>query len=193
MSGCATTAPTVATTANASTPISVLAQVEHGDAPAFTPYAVADPGVALYDFMHNHGATMPPSWAQLADNERASICHAYATGYYDGLPTGEVDEFGVTLALAKSAIMTTVTDELMTSDQIHHVARYSPYAAADDQGAWVVSWLPLRLLTRNEAITAMTFAEAAGRPLQKLLPFLDNWANELDLTLDDALRLVGAS
>lgn len=90
--------------------------------------------------------------------------------------------------------MTTITDEHMTSDKTRHTARCSPDAAANGEGAWIVSWLPLRLLDRNQAVTAMTFAEEAARgPLQKLLPFLDSWAGELGLTLDDALRMAGES
>lgn len=48
----------------------------------------------------------------------------------------------------------------MTSDQTKHTAQWSQHAAADGEGAWVVSWLPgRRLLTRDQAITAMTLAE----------------------------------
>lgn len=65
---------------------------------------LADPGVSIYTYMHAHGATMPPSWARVVDADRGNICHAYATGYYDRLPVGEVDEFGVTPALAKAAL-----------------------------------------------------------------------------------------
>ena len=38
-------------------------------------------------------------------------------------------------------------------------ARYSSHAAADGQGAWVVSDWPGRLFSRNKAITAMVLAE----------------------------------
>jgi hypothetical protein len=43
-------------------------------------------------------------------------------------------------------------------------ARYSSQAAADGQGAWMVSGLPRRLFSRDQAITAMVLAErlAAG-------------------------------
>ncbi len=43
-------------------------------------------------------------------------------------------------------------------------ARYSPHAAADGQGTWIVSGLPRRLFTRNQAITALVLTErlAAG-------------------------------
>jgi hypothetical protein len=41
---------------------------------------------------------------------------------------------------------------------------YSPYAAADGHGTWVVSGWSGRMFTRNQAITAMVLAErlAAG-------------------------------
>jgi hypothetical protein len=38
-------------------------------------------------------------------------------------------------------------------------ARFAPHAAADGQGAWVVSDRGARLLTRNQAITALTITE----------------------------------
>jgi hypothetical protein len=38
-------------------------------------------------------------------------------------------------------------------------ARFSQYAAADGNGAWIVSTHAERLFTRNEAITALTLAE----------------------------------
>jgi len=38
-------------------------------------------------------------------------------------------------------------------------ARFSQHAAADGNGAWGVSTHPVRLFTRNQAITALTLAE----------------------------------
>ena len=38
-------------------------------------------------------------------------------------------------------------------------ARFSEHAAADDRGAWIVSDRPLRLFSRNQAITALTITE----------------------------------
>lgn len=55
-----------------------------------------------------------------------------------------------------------ITDEQITSETTTHTARFSPYAAADGQGAWAVTWLRGRLLTFNQAITAMTIAETVG-------------------------------
>jgi hypothetical protein len=85
--------------------------------------------------------------------------------------------------------MTTITDELMSSTATHHNA---VRVERDDEPTWVVSWLPDRLLTRNQAITAMTFAEAVNADedqAHRLAPFLDGWAAELDLTGPDAARL----
>ena len=88
----------------------------------------------------------------------------------------------------------TITDERMTSDQTCHRARHSPYAAADGQGAWIVSWLPLRLLDRIQATTAMTLAElVATHELpgeSQWWPVLNAWAAELQLTGADAVRRV---
>lgn len=88
----------------------------------------------------------------------------------------------------------TITDERMTSDQTCHKARHSPYAAADGQGAWIVSWLPLRLLDRNQAITALTLAEVvATRELpseSRWWPVVNAWAAELSLSGADAVRQV---
>lgn len=87
---------------------------------------------------------------------------------------------------------TTITDVLMTSDQTRHTARWSQHAAADGQGAWVVSWLSgRRLLTRNQAITAMTLAEmvAAGDPLVSSRLF-ESWASELGLPARQALDML---
>jgi hypothetical protein len=60
--------------------------------------------------------------------------------------------------------------------------RYSAHAAADGQGAWIVSGLPRRLFTRNQAITAtVLLAErlAAGYGDDDL--FVIGWREELGL------------
>lgn len=82
-----------------------------------------------------------------------------------------------------------ITDTLMSSNTTPHTAKFHPDAAADGNGAWVVSWLPgRRLLTRNQAITALTLAESINNP--RMAPHMANWAAELDLDLDDALQAV---
>jgi len=60
-----------------------------------------------------------------------------------------------------------IEDQLMTAEfdgRVIATARYSTDAAADGQGVWIVSGLPRRLFTQNQAITAMVLAErlAAG-------------------------------
>ena len=52
----------------------------------------------------------------------------------------------------------TINDRTMTSDRTHHTARLAP----GEQRQWEVSWLPGRRVTRNQAITAMTLAEASS-------------------------------
>jgi hypothetical protein len=60
-------------------------------------------------------------------------------------------------------------------------ARCRSHEAADGQEAWVVSGLPRRLFTRNQAITAMVLAErlAAGFGDDDL--FVIGWREELGL------------
>jgi len=64
-----------------------------------------------------------------------------------------------------------------------------------------VSWLPLRRLTRDQAVTAMTLAEAVARMQRegrttvvghthRLRPHVDAWAAELGLTGPDAVARV---
>src|SRR5579871_4856655 len=84
----------------------------------------------------------------------------------------------------------------MTSDQTPHSARIT------ESGAWVVSWLPARELTHNQAVTAMTIAEvigahaALGDPLHaghKLWLHVDGWAAELGLTGPESVAMASAS
>jgi hypothetical protein len=77
-----------------------------------------------------------------------------------------------------------IEDQLMTAGfggRVVATARYSPHAAADGQGAWIVSSLPLRLFNRDQAITAMVLAEriAAGFGDDDL--FVVGWREELGL------------
>jgi hypothetical protein len=60
-----------------------------------------------------------------------------------------------------------IDDNYMTAEhggRVIATARYSAHAAADSQGAWIVSGLARRLFTPHQAITAMVLAErlAAG-------------------------------
>ena len=55
-----------------------------------------------------------------------------------------------------------ITDDTMTlqiGDRVVATARFSEHAAADGNGAWIVSTHPARLFSRNQAITALTLAE----------------------------------
>ena len=83
--------------------------------------------------------------------------------------------------------MAHITEDRMWSDVSPATARYRPDAAADGQGAWVVSWLPSRLLTRSQAVTAMTLAETMCGPNippdSRMWPHIDGWCRELGLSL----------
>jgi hypothetical protein len=74
-----------------------------------------------------------------------------------------------------------ITDREMTSDQTRHTARTS------DDGGWVVTWLPGRVLTHSQAITALTIAEVLGvqdgllHCDNPMWLHIDNWAAELGI------------
>ena len=77
-----------------------------------------------------------------------------------------------------------IDDEIMTAGHDGRVvatARHSSHAAADGQGAWVVSGLPRRLFTRNQAITAMVLAERLAAGYGDNDPFVIGWREELGL------------
>jgi hypothetical protein len=48
---------------------------------------------------------------------------------------------------------------LEVSGHVIATARFAQHAAADGQGAWIVSDRPSRLFTRDQAITALTATE----------------------------------
>jgi hypothetical protein len=77
-----------------------------------------------------------------------------------------------------------IEDDFMSAEYEGHViatAQCSSHTAADGQEAWIVSGLPHRLFTRNQAITAMVPAErlAAGSGDEDL--FVIGWREELGL------------
>ncbi len=77
-----------------------------------------------------------------------------------------------------------IEDQLMTAEydgRMIATARYSTDAAADGQGAWIVSGLPRRLFTRNQAITAMVLAERLAAGYGDDDPFIVGWCEELGL------------
>ena len=60
-------------------------------------------------------------------------------------------------------------------------ARFSQHAAADGNGAWIVSTHPARLFSRNQAITAMVLAERLACGYGDDDPFVQGWREELFL------------
>jgi hypothetical protein len=80
-----------------------------------------------------------------------------------------------------------ITNEKMTSDS-------TPHTAQATDGGWSVTWLPGRVLTRNEAITAMTIAESIDAALdpygaERIWPHVEGWAAELGVDAVDAVAL----
>lgn len=77
-----------------------------------------------------------------------------------------------------------ITDDTMTLEMDGHVvatARYCAHAAADGEGAWIVSTHPARLFGRNDAITALTLAERLACGFGDNDPFVMSWRDELNL------------
>jgi hypothetical protein len=85
-----------------------------------------------------------------------------------------------------------ISDTSMVSDVTRHTASRSP------DGIWTVTWLPGRVFTHSQAVTAITLAEAAAHLQEEgrttvvdhrhpLWPHIDNWAHELGLTGPNAL------
>ena len=75
-------------------------------------------------------------------------------------------------------------------------SRDIPHTATRQGGKWVVSWLPGRQLSRNEAITAMTLAEQVAEDAcvhSKWWPFIVAWAGELGLSGQEAVALCQAA
>ena len=70
---------------------------------------------------------------------------------------------------------------LEIDDRVVATARFSQHAAADGNGAWVVSTHPARLFTRNQAITALTLAERLAVGYGDDDPFVMGWRKELFL------------
>ena len=70
---------------------------------------------------------------------------------------------------------------LEVNGEVVATARFSEYAAADGNGAWIVSTHPARLFSRNRAITALTLAERLAADYGDNDPFVMNWRKELFL------------
>ena len=80
-----------------------------------------------------------------------------------------------------------ITDETMISDT-------TPRSARAEGDGWSVTWLAGRVLTRNQAITAMVLAETVaggvGDRIGKRWLFIEGWANELGITGADAVSKI---
>ena len=75
-----------------------------------------------------------------------------------------------------------IEDDCMTAEHDGRViatARFSERAAADGHGAWIVSDRPGRLVTRNQAITAMVLAERLAADYGDDDLFVIGWREEL--------------
>lgn len=79
-----------------------------------------------------------------------------------------------------------VSASMMTSDMTQHIAR----CVGGDR--WVVSWLPGRTLSGQQAVTAMTIAAtpADHPPTEAEWAVLDSLALELGLTGREAMGMV---
>lgn len=79
-----------------------------------------------------------------------------------------------------------ITDTEMTSDITIHTAKLWPFKG--DPPSWSVTWLPGRVLTYNQVITAMTIAETVAEHAENLAArgdwqvHVDGWAAELGIT-----------
>lgn len=80
-----------------------------------------------------------------------------------------------------------ITTTTMRSPATLHTA----HRRAGIFGMWTVTWLGDRTLTHSQATTAMTLAVHAGiPPADPRWPHLTGWAEELDLSLDEALARI---
>jgi hypothetical protein len=67
------------------------------------------------------------------------------------------------------------TMTLVVDGDVIATARFSRDAAADGNGAWIVSPHPARLLYRNQAITALTLAGRLAVGCGDDDPFVRSW------------------
>jgi hypothetical protein len=77
-----------------------------------------------------------------------------------------------------------IQDDFMSAEydgRVIATARCSSHEAANGQEAWIVPGLPRRLLTRNQAITAMVLAERLAAGYGDDDPFVIGWREELGL------------
>ena len=77
---------------------------------------------------------------------------------------------------------TTINDVSMSLEirgRVIASAEFKVHAAADGQGAGIISTHPGRLFTRNQAITAMLLAERLAAGYGDDDPFVADWREEL--------------
>jgi hypothetical protein len=81
----------------------------------------------------------------------------------------------------------TVTDRLMRGTETRHTARRTGER-------WAVSWLPGRVLSHDDAGTAMIIAETVGDGIEladdRRWPAINAWAAELGLSGTEAVARV---
>jgi hypothetical protein len=63
-----------------------------------------------------------------------------------------------------------IAEAEMRGSATAHTARRADPANAPNGRSWIVSWLPGRALTRNQAITAMVMARASECPAAEAEP-----------------------
>lgn len=84
------------------------------------------------------------------------------------------------------------TSTVVSSTATRHLA----WANAAET-AWFVTYLGVRLVNRDQAVTAVTLAElvdaGASGPKHRDWPLLAGLASELGITADDAVRLIKES
>lgn len=95
---------------------------------------------------------------------------------------------------------TRVTDTAMTSDETRHTARKVNH---NKWQVWSVSWLPHRLLDRNQATTAMVLAEwvatywdgfkTVGIDRRRFHGFTQQWAGELGLSEREVMQQLAST
>ena len=79
---------------------------------------------------------------------------------------------------------TMINDDSMSLEidgRVIATAQFSEHAAADGNGAWIVSCHPGRLFTRNQALTAMVLAERLAAGYGDDDVFVIGWREELGL------------
>ena len=79
---------------------------------------------------------------------------------------------------------TKINDDSMSLEidgRVIATAQFSEHSAADGHGAWIVSCHLGRLLTRNQASTAMVLAERLAAGYGDDDPFMVGWREELGL------------